>query len=144
MRLVLDTNTVLSGLLWHGHPGRLIDDARNGSILLATSIPLLTELNGVLARAKFARELTRRSVTVDDLFHGYAALAERIVPIAILPTVLRDPPDDRVLECALGASADLIVSGDDDLLSLGSFRGIPIVVAVEALQRIASEKTGPA
>ena len=65
-----------------------------------------------------------------------------VEPVSIPLTVVRDPADDRVLECALGARADLIVSGDDDLLSLETFREIPIVTAAEALRRIASTEAG--
>ena len=62
MRLVLDTNTVISGLLWQGTPGRLIDAAQEKSITLCTSASLLAELRGVLMRAKFARQLQARAL----------------------------------------------------------------------------------
>ena len=55
MRLVLDTNAAVSGLLWHGNPGKLIDAAQAGSLTLYTSAPLLAELHGVLGREKFAK-----------------------------------------------------------------------------------------
>jgi putative PIN family toxin of toxin-antitoxin system len=53
VRLVLDTNTAVSGLLWHGNPGKLIDAAHAGSVTLCASAPLLAELRGVLEREKF-------------------------------------------------------------------------------------------
>jgi predicted nucleic acid-binding protein len=59
------------------------------------------------------------------------------------PTVIRDPADDQVLACALAARADLIVSGDEHLLSLGSFREIPIVGSSAAVARIASATEQP-
>jgi putative PIN family toxin of toxin-antitoxin system len=136
VRLVLDTNTVVSGLIWRGNPGKLLDAARERRISLATTIPLLAELRGVLARNKFVRELTDRALTLDDLFDGYTALADCLEPATIPPTVLRDPDDDQVLACALAADADVIVSGDEHLLALGSFRAIPIVSASVALARI--------
>jgi putative PIN family toxin of toxin-antitoxin system len=138
VRLVLDTNTVVSGLIWSGNPGKLLDAARAGQISIATTVPLLAELRGVLARGKFARELGARALMVDDLFNGYVAIADCLVPAPMTPTVIRDPADDQVLACALAAKADLIVSGDMHLLSLGSFREIPIVGSSEALARIAS------
>lgn len=136
MRLVLDTNTALSGLLWGGTPGSLIDMAIAGRVELASSTALLAELQGVLTRAKFAGQLAKRTLIPSDLFDGYAGLTVIIAPAIIEPTVLRDPPDDHVLACALAASADLVVSGDDDLLSLGSFKGIRIVTAAEAVKLI--------
>ncbi len=136
MRLVLDTNTALSGLLWDGAPARLIDAADAGRIEIAGSAPLLAELQGVLSREKFARQIAKRALTVGELFDGYAALVVIVTPAAIAPTIARDPADDHVLACALAADADLIVSGDSHVLDLTIYQGIPIVTAAEALRRI--------
>lgn len=133
MRLVLDTNTALSGLLWGGTPGRLIDAALDGRIELASSTALLAELQGVLSRDKFSAPLVRRGLTVADVFDGYAALVQIVVPAGMAPTVIRDPADDQVLAAALVAQADLIVSGDAHLLDLKRFQSIPIVTARDAL-----------
>ena len=133
MRLVLDTNTALSGLLWGGTPGRLIDAAEAGQVELASSAALLAELQGVLSREKFARQLAKRGLTVADVFDGYAALVSIVMPAVIAPTITRDPADDQVLAAALAAQADLIVSGDAHLLDLKSFTGIEIITASQAI-----------
>jgi putative PIN family toxin of toxin-antitoxin system len=111
VRLVLDTNTALSGLLWGGPPGRLIEAAAGGRVVLVSSVALLAELRGVVSREKFVRQLARRGFSAGDLFEGYAALAEIAVPALSTPTIVRDPADDQVLAAALGAQADLIVLG---------------------------------
>lgn len=67
----------------------------------------------------------------------FAALATVVEPTAIEPVVVADPDDDHVVACALAANADLIVSGDDHLLSVGEYRGIRIVAATQALIEIA-------
>jgi putative PIN family toxin of toxin-antitoxin system len=139
VRLVLDTNTALSGLLWGGPPGRLIQAARNGAIDIVSSVTLLTELRDVLGREKFARRLSQRGFTVPRLFVDYAALATIVAPALITPTITRDPEDDAVLAAAIGARADLIVSGDAHLLDLKSFQGIAIVTAATADSRINSK-----
>ncbi|WP_326538383.1 putative toxin-antitoxin system toxin component, PIN family [Pseudorhodoferax sp.] len=139
MRLVLDTNTALSGLLWGGTPGRLIDAAEAGQVELASSAALLAELQGVLARDKFARQLVKRGITVADVFDGYAAMVTLVAPATIAPTITRDPADDQVLAAALAAKADLIVSGDAHLLDLKRFQGIEIVTAALAGERIAAD-----
>lgn len=137
MRLVLDTNTALSGLLWGGPPAQLIDAAIEEHIQLCSTDALLEELRGVLQRRKFAKQLLARNVTPDALWSGYAALVTRVAALPIPPTVLRDPADDQVLSAALAARAEMIVSGDLDLLELGSFRGIPILSAAAAIRHIA-------
>lgn len=136
MRLVLDTNAALSALLWGGTPGRLIEAAKEGRIVLASSAPLLAELQGVLSRAKFTKQLASRGLHVSDLFDGYAALVVVVTPAVIAPTITRDPADDQVLAAALAASADLIVSGDAHLLDLKWYQGIQIVNAISALERL--------
>ena len=133
MRLVLDTNTAISGLLWHGTPGKLIDAAFAKTILLCTSAVLLAELRGVLVRAKFAKQLETRGLSVVEVFDGYAALTTIVVPAIIHPTIINDPSDDAVLACALGAKAELIISGDRHLLDLQEHQGIRIVTAAEAV-----------
>ena len=136
MRLVLDTNTAISGLLWHGTPGKLIDAARSKHVSLYTGAPLLAELRGVLARGKFAKQLEVRGLNVVEVFDGFAALTTIVIPAIINPTIANDPSDDAVLATALAAQADLIISGDADLLDLKSYQGIPIVSAAEALTRL--------
>ena len=138
MRLVLDTNTALSALLWTGTPGRLIDAAVLGRIELVSSAALLAELQGVLSREKFAKQLATRGLAVGDVFEGYAALVMIVTPAVISPTITSDPADDQVLAAALAAQADMIVSGDKHLHGLGGqYQGIPIVTAAQAVERIA-------
>jgi putative PIN family toxin of toxin-antitoxin system len=83
VRLVLDTNAAVSGLLWHGNPGKLIDAAQAGSLTLYTSAPLLAELHGVLGREKFTKHLQDRELTATQIFEGYAALTTVVVPAII-------------------------------------------------------------
>jgi putative PIN family toxin of toxin-antitoxin system len=136
VRLVLDTNAAVSGLLWHGNPGKLIDAAQAGSLILCTSAPLLAELHGVLGREKFAKHLQVRGLTATQIFEGYAALTTVVVP-AIIPTVIvDDPDDDAVLACAVAAKVDLVVSGDPHLVKLVQYEGIPIVTPAEAVERL--------
>jgi putative PIN family toxin of toxin-antitoxin system len=136
VRLVLDTNTVVSGLLWDKTASLLIKAALQGRVEIFTSQALLLELEDVLPRRKFARRVFASGLSIAQLNARYALLARTIVPAAISPASA-DPDDDHVLACALAAQADLIVSGDSDLLNLKSFQGMPIVAATEALERIA-------
>ena len=133
VRLVLDTNTALSGLLWGGPPGRLIAAAEAAKVELIGSVALLTELRNVLTRKKFAQPLARRGVSHAEIFEYYLALVSIAVPALIMPAIPRDPADDMVLATALGGQVDMIVSGDAHLPNLKSFQGITIVTATTAV-----------
>lgn len=137
MRAVIDTNVLVSGLLWHGAPHALLERVRAGSLTLVASPALLAELEQVIGRAKFDAILTRSATSREDTLNELRQLAELVEPPPLPQPVCRDPDDDQALALALAARVDLIVSGDDDLLALGSFEGIPIVSPAQAVQRIA-------
>ncbi len=136
MRAVIDTNVLLSGLLWRGAPHELLNHVRSGELTLIGSPALLSELTDVISRAQFDAILNRtntsRSRTLDELHR----LAEVIEPPPLPQPVCRDADDDAVLAVAIAGQADFIVSGDDDLLSLKHYRDIPIITPAEAVQRI--------
>jgi putative PIN family toxin of toxin-antitoxin system len=138
MRLVLDTNTVVSGLLWSGPPRQVLDTARVGQVTLFTTLVLLAELDDVLSRSKFATRLHAAGVSAQALVVGYAALATLVLPAPIAPAILDDPDDDAVLACAVAAQANCIVSGDKHLLVLDSYQNIPILTAPDALARLSA------
>lgn len=134
VRLVLDTNTVISALLWRGTPWELVLTAHTRPVVFFTSPVLLVELADILTRRKLAEPVAASGLAPEQLMQRYRRLVTVIHPTPIPATVLTDPDDDHVLACALAAIADLIVSGDKDLLTLKTFREIPIVTAAEAVR----------
>ena len=136
MRAVIDTNVLVSGLLWHGAPHVLLEHVRDGALGLVSSPALLTELEIVIHRAKFDLILTRSDTSRERALAEVRQLAEVIEPPPLPQPVCRDPDDDAVLALALAARVDLIISGDDDLLAMGSYADIPIVDAAQAVQRV--------
>lgn len=137
MRVVADTNVVISGLLWRGNPRRVLDAARDGIIELFTSPVLLEELEDVLKREIFAVRLEAANVTVQELVEGYSALATVVDAEPIDAVIIRDPDDDAVLACAAASEAEIIASGDDDLLNLKNYQEIRILSATELLAELA-------
>jgi putative PIN family toxin of toxin-antitoxin system len=136
VRAVIDTNVLVSGLLWHGAPHALLERVRAGSLTLLASPALLAELEQVIGRAKFDAVLIRSNTSREGTLNALRQLADLIEPPPLPQPVCRDPDDDHVLALALAAQADLIVSGDEDLLALSHFQGIPIVTPAQAIERI--------
>ena len=136
MRVVLDTNVVVSALLWGGEPYKLIEAAAAGKIELITSPALLTELRRVLAREHLASRLAAQRSTVEQAIAIYAELAISVSPLSTPRVVPGDADDDHVIAAAVAGTAEIVISGDRHLLSLGSHQGIYIVNAASALRRL--------
>jgi len=136
VRIVLDTNVVVSALLWGGTPYRLIQAAVDGTVTLCTSPALLAELRDVLTRSHLAARLERQSSSVEEALSLYGGLAVGVLPKDVPPVIAADPDDDHVIAAAVAAAAGLIVSGDRDLLDLGRHGAIRILTPAEAVRII--------
>lgn len=134
MRVVVDTNVLVSAFLWEGTPGRLIELAGEQVVQLFTSRALLDELAATLAKKKLVKPLAATGLTAEQMLANYRRIASLVTARQLTEQVSRDADDDAVLACALAARAHLVVSGDDDLLILKAFLGIPIVSPAEALR----------
>jgi putative PIN family toxin of toxin-antitoxin system len=114
----------------------LIDAAIEGRITLFTSEALIAELEDVLPRPKLSKRLAEKQLSIPALLERYRVLADIVEPAILSASVSKDPDDDRVLATALAAQAELIVSGDSDLLNLKHYQRIPILNATDALALI--------
>ena len=127
LRVVLDTNIFVSGLLFGGKPRALINLARAKKIQAVSSLPLLAELAYVLHN-KF--DFDEKKIKL------YLSKLEKILDI-VYPEkkikVLRDEPDNRVLEAAVTGKCNYIITGDRELLNLKKFRRVRILTTTEFL-----------
>ncbi|MBL8471538.1 MAG: putative toxin-antitoxin system toxin component, PIN family [Rhodocyclaceae bacterium] len=141
MRIVLDTNIVLSALLWRGTPHQLlVAIGAQSNIQIYSSAALLGELADVLTRPWAAQRLAVIGRTAGAVLADYIEVTELVEPDSVPRVVPGDADDDHVIAAALAARADLIVSGDrKHLLPMRSHRGIPIIEAAEALRLISSD-----
>ncbi len=125
-RVTLDTNIYVSALHFGGM--RLLHMAVNGDIEVAVSEPILDELIRVL-REKFQWDGYR----LHDARQRVLGLAKFVAPAKTLDVVTEDEPDNRILECAVEAASEFIVTADKDLLRLRSYAGISIMTAADFL-----------
>jgi uncharacterized protein len=122
--VILDTNVVISGLLVPlSLPAQVRMDVESRGILLA-SVETLAELEEVVRRPKFAKLVPQ--IVREDFLKRYLDAA-LIVPISSTIRGCRDSRDDKFLELAVDGKADVIVTGDQDLLVLDPFRGVRIL-----------------
>ncbi|GIK28712.1 MAG: putative toxin-antitoxin system toxin component, PIN family [Chloroflexi bacterium] len=136
MRIVFDTNVVVSGLLWSGAPHQALRFAAGKRIAAITSEALVDELRDVLNRQKLRRFLERIQKSADELVEDYLAYTAIIEPFPVLDDAVSDIDDLIVLEAAVGGGANCVVTGDDDLLRIGSYAEIAILPVQALVQRI--------
>jgi putative PIN family toxin of toxin-antitoxin system len=130
MRVVIDTNVLVSAALKNTSiPALAVHVVERRGVLLK-SFATERQLLGVLARPYFVDLI---ALTTRDWLKNLLAAAE-LVPIVTRIAACRDPTDDKFLELAVNGQADVIVSGDADLLVLSPFRKIPIIAPAAFLQ----------
>ncbi len=130
---MVDTNALISRLLLPASvPGRAVRKAVDEAQLLVSE-STLEELADVLSRSKFDPYVT---IEERQEFLRLLGRIVELVPIVHVVRACRDPKDDKFLEVAVNGEADVIVTGDDDLLALNPFRGIAILAPAAYLERV--------
>jgi hypothetical protein len=114
MRVVLDTNVLLSAILFGGKPRHIVEAALAGLIRVSISEPILAELKGVLQRPKFGFT----PEIVQGIVSELTSIAEWVIPQTHFHLVEDDPADNHVIDCAIAAEADYLVTGDRHLLQI--------------------------
>ena len=124
MRVVIDTNIMVSAYLG-GALKLIIVSWKSGKFTLVVSDAIADEYSEVLQRPKFQIEQTE----LDDFFALLLDKAEFVIPVENINVIKDDPSDNKFIEAAISAKAKFIVSGDNHLLELKSFKDIPIITA---------------
>ncbi len=135
LRIVLDTNVLVSATIRNGKPRKLLQGGIDGKYQILSSMGILGEISEVLQRPKF--EMTR-----DDVIRIVSALIEIVENVHVtsnLKVASSDPDDDMLINTAHDGNADYIVSGDHDLLDLKEFEGIKIVSVNRMLKILESQ-----
>ena len=129
-RIVLDTNVLISAILFGGKPRRVLDLVISGSVDCTLSTVIFDELKDVLQRPKFGFSADVCFHIIEEL-HGACDI---ISPSVSVDAIRSDPDDNRILECAVEVQAQFIVSGDPHLLDLGQFEKIRILSPADYLK----------
>jgi putative PIN family toxin of toxin-antitoxin system len=123
MKVVFDTNVLVSAFVSEGVCSKLLGRARRGQFQLITSSFILKEFEAVLLKKLSAT----KSETKQGLRILTEAVSDIVKPSQTLSGICRDPDDDNILACIIAASADYLVTGDSDLLQMRDFRGTRII-----------------
>lgn len=132
MKIVVDTNILISALGWKGNEYTLLEKCINKKITLVISLDIIEEFRKVALRSKFG--FTKEEV--EDFTDALIETAIVVQPTEIIDIIKEDLPDNRILECAIEGKANYIVSGDKHLLNLKEFKEIKISTSSEVLKII--------
>jgi len=132
LRVVLDSNVIISGFLFGGPSARLLEYALDGSLRCFTSLPILDEVRDVLQRPKFGLSPDQALALIEELHD----LCEIVTPTRRVRVIKIDPDDNVILECALSADAEVIASGDSHMLDLGCWRKVRILPPAAVVREI--------
>ncbi|OFW14466.1 MAG: putative toxin-antitoxin system toxin component, PIN family [Acidobacteria bacterium RIFCSPLOWO2_12_FULL_67_14] len=133
LKVTADTNIYISALNFGGKPLQCLELARSERIELAISNAIITEMSRILFN-----KFSWRREDVRDAVDQILGFTRYVHPHEMIDAVPADPDDNRTLECAVKAGSEIIVSGDTDLLTLRTFRGIEIVRVSDLLERLVS------
>ena len=129
MKAVLDTNVLISAVIATGTPHDVVVKGYTNEYQIVASVPTLVEFRQTLHKYPERFELTEEEIQTEVETLRY--FAEFVVPDEEITVVEADPDDNKFLEAAVAGNTDCVVSGDQHLLDLESFRGIDIVTPRE-------------
>jgi len=145
-RVVVDTNVLISGLLSAtGTPKMIIDGWLAGEFTLLTSDAMLEECERVLGYPRLQTSLKLVTIPQDQFMAMLRAEGERVELTSLTRSgVVPGPFDEMALDCAVSGSADYLVSGSEDLLTLGEYEGVNTICPGEFIEVLeeAKEKGG--
>ncbi len=130
MKIVVDTNVVISGVFFGGNPRKIVEAIVDGAINAYATAEIVDEYMEII-ESMIARKQGKISLSILSPLFSSLKVIEGKTDIAIF----RDPDDDKFIECAVDAKALYIVSGDNDLLDIEAYDGIQIITAKEFCEK---------
>jgi len=136
MKIVVDTNVLISATFWSGASSKIIQKAENRELELISSMDIIDEYYGVLNYKEIQDKIRDKNLEMKETVGKVISVAAVVWPKEKLCVIKDDTDDDKIVECAVEGEVDYIVSQDNHLLRLKEFRGIKILSPIEFLKRL--------
>jgi putative PIN family toxin of toxin-antitoxin system len=133
MKITLDTNVLVSATFWEGEAFRIIQLIEQKKVVCCLSQPILNEYSRVIHSGEILEKVERKHLAIKSALIKILTMCEVVEPQRGIEAVHEDPDDNKILECAVEAGVDYIVTYDPHLLKLREFKGIRIIQPKEFL-----------
>ena len=140
MRIVADTNIIVSALFWQKQLSKFSELVNKRKIVLRFSPDTITELNRVIFYPAIKTKIEKENLNPVSLIDNLIAASLIVHPTVQVSVIKEDTSDNMFLSCALAAEASFIVSGDKHLLKLKTFSGMPIITPAQFIKIISQKK----
>ena len=131
MRIVVDTNVIASAVFFGGKPYELLHYIMESRVDVVASKEIVDEYEEIVLRLKQKYPAISAKIPLQELLAKF-----EIIRVSSDIHVCRDPDDDKFISCAVDGKCLYIVSGDNDLLSIGNYEGIEILTVVDFMNRL--------
>lgn len=131
-KVVFDSNIFISSIVYGGKPRQIFQSAIEGKVELYVSREILEEVEEVLQRPKFKYHFQMVDLVITEIHN----IAKIVIPKKKINYIKDDPQDNIIIECAVEAKSDYIVTGDEHLLGLKAYKNIQILNPAEFLQKL--------
>ena len=135
MKVVLDTNVIISAFLWARRTSQILNLVEDQNIIVYTCSDQIRELKGVLERPKFKLIFKKAQLKPETIVSGFLDLAQLTKPIKKINIIKDDLFDNIILSCAMTIKAKYLITGDKHLLSLKEFQKTKIIKPAEFLEK---------
>ena len=140
MKVVLDTNVLVSGTFWRGASSKILEMADRGELEIILSKELIDEYYSVINREEIMNKIANKNLILNKAVCKIIKESKIVEPLEKLNIVTEDSDDNVILECAVEGNVNCIISQDNHLLKLKEFKGIKIITPEEFLRRFSNHQ----
>ena len=134
LKIVLDSNVWISGLIWEGKPGQILRAAQYNKLRILISEEIIAEISRVLKYPKLKNDYEPAGLSREDIIALIVKLAIVIQVTEKVDVVYEHPADNKFIECALAGKANYVITGDKHILKIGAYKKIKILTVSDFLQ----------
>jgi uncharacterized protein len=134
IKVILDTNILVSGSLWKGNSYKILLLIETGKVICILSPSILEEYEKVMRSEEITEKIACKNLVINEIIDHIISMTTLVIPKSRLKVVMEDPDDNKIIECAIEGKSDFIITQDKHLLNLKKNKKIKIITPEEFLK----------